>query len=140
MPIGGRSNQAYFDRIETYNLAENKWTTVDTKLISKRYGHSAIVHDKKFFIIGGLYLNIDYNSVEVYSSETKQFSFVSPMSQARSFFGCSIFNKKLIVFGGDLNENENTDSVEVYDIENDVWSNGPTLPLPLVTFGYASTN
>ena len=62
------------------------------------------------------------------------------MSQARSFCGCTTLNKRLIVFGGDLNENENTDSVEIYDIESDVWSSGPTLTLPLVTFGYASTN
>ena len=62
------------------------------------------------------------------------------MSQARVDFGCSIFNNSLIVFGGDLKENEPTDSVEVYCSETDVWSKGPNLPLPLSQFGYAGTN
>ena len=62
------------------------------------------------------------------------------MSQARSIFGCSILNNSLIVIGGYLNKTEITDSVEVYDIENDVWSQGPSLPRPLTGFGYANAN
>ena len=62
------------------------------------------------------------------------------MNQARLYFGCSIFNNILIVFGGELNDNEVTDSAECYDIEMNVWSKGPTLPLPLAAFGYASNN
>ena len=60
------------------------------------------------------------------------------MSQARVLFGCSIFNSNLIVFGGYLNLNESTDSVEFYDIEKNDWSKGTNLPLPLSQFGYAS--
>ena len=62
------------------------------------------------------------------------------MSQARVFFGCSIFNNNLIVFGGQLNATEFTDSVEIYDIEKQVWSKGQNLPLPLSQFGYTSNN
>ena len=137
--IGGYNGHDSLDTIEKYNLTDNKWTNVDTKLLSKRCCHRAVVNHKKFFVIGGF--NQDYlPSVEVYSSETDQFSFVSPMSQARVYFGCSIFNNNLIVFGGDLDENEITDSVEIYDIEKQAWSKGPNLPLPLTAFGYASTN
>ena len=137
--IGGRSREASIDLIEIYNLAENKWTTLDTKLQSKRFGHSAVVHKKKLFVIGGFYQD-SLSSVEVYSSETNQFSFVSPMSKARIYFGCSVFNNSLIVYGGRLNKTEITESVEVYDIEKDVWSKGPSLPFPLAEFGYASNN
>ena len=138
--IGGRSHKAILDTIETYNLAANKWTTVDTKLLTKRFGHSAVVHKQKFFIIGGSYRNKALSSVEVYSIETNQFSFVPPMSQARWFFGCSVFNNNLIVYGGHLSKTENTDSIEVYDIEKQAWSKGTHLPLPLAKFGYACTN
>ena len=62
------------------------------------------------------------------------------MSQARSHFGCNIFNNRMIVFGGNLNRNEITDFAEGYDIERDVWSKSPSLPLPLSGFGYASNN
>ena len=115
--IGGYSNKTAIDTIETYDLAKNSWTTIDTKLLTKRCGHSAVVQKNKVFVIGGIYQFYQLSSVELYSSETNQFSFVSPMSQARAFFGCSIFNNSLIVFGGELDENEVTDSVEFYDFE-----------------------
>ena len=137
--IGGFSNNNYVDTIEKYDLAENKWTTLDVELLSKRRGHSAVVHNKKFFVIGG-FNQVFLSSIEVYSSETDQFSFVSPMLHARASFGCSIFNNNLIVFGGDLNEIETTDCVQVYDIEKQAWSKGTNLPLPLTGFGYASNN
>ena len=131
--IGGCSTSDCIDTIESYNLAENKWTTLDTKLLSKRCGHCAVVHNKKIFVIGG-FNQVDLSTVEVYSSETNQFSFLSRMSQARASFGCSIFSNNLIVFGGRSKE------TEVYDIENQVWSKGPNLALSLTHFGYASTN
>ena len=140
--IGGYSNGTtiYLDTIENYSLAENKWTTTNTKLLSKRCGHRAVVHNKKFFVIGGCNDNGLLSSVEVYSSETNQFSVISPMSQARAYFGCSLFNNNLIVFGGQIGTTEITDSVELYDIDNQVWSKGSNLPLPLTEFGYANTN
>ena len=53
--IGGFSNTTFLDTIETYNLAENIWTTLDIKLLSKQCAHSSVVHNKKFFVIGGVY-------------------------------------------------------------------------------------
>ena len=52
--IGGISNKTSVDTIESYNLAENKWTTLNTKLLSKRCGHRVVVHNEKFFVIGGI--------------------------------------------------------------------------------------
>ena len=139
--IGGGSNMNVLDTVETYDLGENKWTTADVSLFQKRTGHSAVVHDKKFFVIGGINDMIKETcSVEVYSSATNQFTCVAEMNIARSYFGCSVLGNKIFVFGGYLNENQMSDSVEVYDIENDVWSKGPSLPLPLASFGCSSNN
>ena len=45
----------------------------------------------------------------------------------------------MYVIGGIVDtENDkeiDTEDVEIYDIENDVWENGPSLPLPLAAFG-----
>ena len=135
--IGGWSNGTILDAIEIYDLSVNKWTTIDTKLLSKRNGHNAVVHNNKFFVIGGENRNGMISSVEVYSGETNQFSFVKRMNIGRSYFGCCIVNSKLYVIGGMVDiENYNlTDDVEVYDIENDVWEKGPRLPLTLTGFG-----
>ena len=77
------------------------------------------------------------SSVEVYSAETNQFSFVHQMSLARSFFGCRIIGNNIYVLGGYLKRNHATDSVEVYDIKNDIWSSDLKLPLPLALFGHS---
>ena len=138
--IGGYNGHAFLDTIEVYYLADNKWTTVDTKLLPKRCGHRAVAHKKKFFVVGGVCQGTILYTVEVYSSETSQFSFVSPMSQARADFGCILFNNNLFVFGGQNNESEISNSVEVYDIEKQVWSKGPSLPVPLAQFGYSNKN
>ena len=141
--IGGYSNGTHLDTIETYNLAENKWTTANTKLLSKRSDHRAAVHNKKFFVIGGGNKNGNLSSVEVYSSETNQFSFVSSMNLRRANFGCCLCNSSLYVVGGieDPNNRNVTDvsTVEIYEIENDVWNKGPSLPLKLSGIGCSST-
>ena len=139
--IGGWSNETFLDTIESYDICENKWTTIGTKLLSKRCDHSAVVHNKKFFVIGGENEDGMLSSVEMYSSETNQFSFVSSMNLSRAFFGCCIVNSRLYAIGGLLNKkyDKATEEVEIYDIDNDVWQNGPILPLPLAQFGYTST-
>ena len=135
--IGGRSNGTSLDTIETYELSENKWTTIDTKLLSKRSGHSAVVNNNKFFVIGGLDRDGTLSSVEVYSSETKQFSIVKSMNISRVDFACCVVNSMLYVIGGlvDLENEIGTDDVEIYDIVNDVWTKGPSLPFTLTGFG-----
>ena len=140
--IGGYSNNTHLDTIETFDLAENKWTTINTKLLSKRGGHSAVVHNKKFYVIGGTNNDAEVvSSIEVYSSETNQFSFVKSMNFRRSNFGCCILSSKLYVIGGNLDSdcNKRTDEVEIYDIAKDVWEKGPSLPLKLAAIGCSST-
>ena len=123
---------------ETYDLVEDKWTTIDAKLQVRRTDHSAVVHSEKIFVVGGIRRNKPTSSVEVYSSVTKQFTMVTRMSQSRACFGCSILNGKIFVFGGFSRLDEMTDSAEVYDVEKKSWSGGPRLPLPLGECGCAS--
>ena len=67
---GGFSGKTRLNTIESCDLAQNKWTTVDTKLLSKRCGHSALVDNKKLFVIGGKNKSGILTSVDVYSEET----------------------------------------------------------------------
>ena len=139
--IGGYSGKNFLNTIETYDLAKNIWTTIDTKLLSKRDGPSATVHNTKVFVIGGCNTGGVLSSIEVYSSETNQFSFVNSMSLSRTNFGCCIVNSSIYVIGGILDTGKKiiTDEVEIYDIENDVWEKGPSLPLKLTAVGCSST-
>ena len=130
-----------FDTIETYNLAEDKWSIIDVKLLKKRMGHSTVAYNDNIFVIGGYNKNEGtLSSVEVYSNITNQFSFVSAMKISRSFFGCCLVNSKIYAVGGTVgngivgnvgNGIDYIDEVEIYDIKSDKWMKGPKLPLAI---------
>ena len=138
--VGGCRDGESSNAIETYDPAENKWTTIDAKLQVKRRDHSAVVHGKKIFVIGGVRRNKPISSVEVYSSVTNEITCVAPMNIARFRFGCCLVNSKVYAIGGRKDWNKtNTyytfaDEVEVYDIEKNEWRKGPSLPFKLSDF------
>ena len=109
------------------------------KLLTKRFGHSTVVYDKKIFVIGGASEQHNISSVEVYSSKTNQFSFVAEMKIPRCNFGCCIVDSSLYVIGGSLDYESSTDTVEIYDFEKNKWRKGPSLPLKLCLFGCSNT-
>ena len=130
-----------FDTIETYNLAEDKWSVIDVKLLKKRMGHSTVAYNDKLFVIGGYNENEGtLSSVEVYSSVTNQFSFVSAMKIPRLFFGCCLVNSRIYVTGGmsDFEIESSIDEVEIYDINYDIWMSGPKLPLAITAHSCTS--
>ena len=44
--MGGVSNgQRSLNTIETYNLGDNEWTPIVTRLLQKRWGHKALVNN-----------------------------------------------------------------------------------------------
>ena len=126
-----------FDTIETYNFVEDKWSIIDIRLLKKRKGHSAVAYNDKLFVIGGHNENEGtLSSVEVYSSVTNQFSFVSAMKIPRSLFGCCLLDSKIYATGGITSiidkRTAHTDEVEIYDIKYDIWIKGPKLPLAMI--------
>ena len=93
------------------------------------------------FVIGGRSEGEVLCSVEIYSSETNQFTYVTPVCQARFDLGCCILSNKVFVLGERKTySNEAIDSVEVYGIENGVWSKGPNLPHTIAAFGCTSNS
>ena len=92
--------ETWYDSIETFYLATNKWTTSDLKLITERCGHSTVAHRNKLFVIGGEKGENCISSVEVYSSLTNKITCIAPLNIARNFFGCCLVNSKVYVIGG----------------------------------------
>ena len=129
----------WLDTIETFDITQNKWTTSNLKLQSKRSGHSTVAYDKKLFVIGGGNEQHIISSVEVYSSKTNQFSFVAEMNIPRFSFGCCIVDSSLYVIGGYIDYKTSTDTVEIYDFEKNEWRRGPSLPLKLHDFACTNT-
>ena len=141
--IGGYNHSndtdTWLDTIETFDVTKNKWKTSNLRLLTERSGHSAVAYHKKLLVIGGDSNFRIISSVEVYSSETNQFSFVAPMNIPRCYFGCCVVNSSLYVIGGILDDDTLTDEVEIYDIEKDEWRRGPSLPLKLANFACSNT-
>ena len=142
--IGGynrlNDTNTWLDTIETFDLAQNKWTVSHLRLLTKRCGHSTVAYDKKLFVVGGESKQHTIPSVEVYSSITSQFSFVSEMKIPRYNFGCCIVNSSFYVIGGSLNHESSTNEVEIYDPEKNEWKRGPSLPFNLFKFSCANSS
>ena len=104
--IGGfnhsNDTDTWLDTIETFDITKNKWKTSNLRLLTERSGHSTVAYDKKLFVVGGDKKDSFLASVEVYSSETNQFSFVASMNIPRCYFGCCVVNSSLYVIGGSL--------------------------------------
>ena len=122
--------------IETFDLAKNKWTMSDVRLLTKRCGHSTVVYRNKIFVVGGYDFSGLFASVEVYSGETNQFSYVTSMKIPRAFHKCCVVNSSVYVIGGSIGDlsYKPTKTVEIYEIEKDVWTEGPSLPFGLTGF------
>ena len=139
--IGGFNDvDKWLDTIETFDITQNRWTTSNLRLLTERAGHGTVAYDKKLFVVGGGYEESIFSSVEVYSSETNQFSFVASMNIPRCNFGCCVVNSSLYAMGGSsLDYDAPTDEVEMYDVEENKWRRGPSLPLKLADFACSET-
>ena len=113
-----------------------------------RFGHSAVVAHDKLYIIGGIGRRVCQDSVEMYSKETRRFTFVRRMINPRAFFGCCAIDDAIFVFGGrgiqlgdgdlaiieiengvsDIMDHIDQSSVERYCLKTYEWSEQRELP------------
>ena len=111
LATGGR----FCDYFETnlvfkFDPDEGTWSSWNESLDGKempmtmrhtRFGHSAVVAHDKLYIIGGIGRRVCQDSVEMYSKETRRFTFVRRMINPRAFFGCcAVDDDDIFVFGG----------------------------------------
>ena len=101
-------------------------------MIERRHDHKVIVYKKKLYVFGGLGRDGPLNSVEMYSEKTNKFVKMAPMKNARYGFSCCRVGKLVYVFSGWI-ENNRTESVEVYDLDSNTWTDGVDFPGPGVT-------
>jgi len=93
---------------------------------------AAVIFQNKLLVIGGLGLKggdpprpLPLSSVECYDFETKKWSFFPPMTRARDGHCAIVYDGKVFVFGGrlqDFNDVEaNTTTIEYYDPADKKW-------------------
>ena len=118
--------------IEVYDRDSNTSKILPKSMIEYRCFHRVIVYKSKLFIFGGRHFNGEhFNTVEMYSPFANKFVKKAPMKIARSAFSCCRVGNHVYVIGGCTGKNKKpTKSVEIYNLDNDTWSDGADLPVP----------
>ena len=127
--LGGMNDQRRNLRsIEIYHEDSNHWEKAKINMLTERHSHGAISHKDKVFVFGGMRYSNRLNSVEVF--ENGYFTILMlPMNEARSHFGCCKVGNKVYIVGGNTGSlNGMTNSVQIYDLDENVWEEGVNLP------------
>ncbi|TZG00105.1 T9SS type A sorting domain-containing protein (plasmid) [Chryseobacterium panacisoli] len=119
---GGNANY-----IEKYNITDNKWSVLNTTLLSKKFANSE-TYNNKIYIFNGW----GNSHLEIVDLETNK---VTKGAVNRSYTGnagSAIHNGKIYVFGGSgLNGVATTvfsNRFQYYDIASDTWHPLPDMP------------
>ena len=129
LAIGGNSeNYGVLDTIESYDIRTKRWTTWSAKLLDKLWCHSAIAVDDKLYVFGGLHQYNECTTVEMYSAESGQFTYVKPMPTYMSVLSCCKRNNCIYLLGKEREISSKEYEVHIYNTELDVWTTGETIP------------
>ncbi|XP_077410927.1 kelch-like protein 40b [Vanacampus margaritifer] len=140
--MGGKEvkdQEKTLDSVMVYDRQSFKWGESDP-LPYAVYGHATVSSNDVVYVIGGK--GDDKNCLsKIYAYDTRKFEWkeLAPMKTARSLFGATIHKNKIYVAAG-VTDAGLTDSVEVYDIATNKWSDFQTFPqerssLNLVSLG-----
>nr|XP_057916322.1 kelch-like protein 40b [Doryrhamphus excisus] len=128
--LGGREvkdQEHTLDSVLVYDRQSFKWGESDP-VPHAVYGHATVSHKDVVYVIGGK--GDDKSCLrKIYAYDARRFEWkeLSPMKTARSLFGATVHDNKIYVAGG-VTDTGLTDSVEVYDIATNKWSDFETFP------------
>ena len=128
--IGGKKhdrNRKRLNTVKVYDPVRKNQILSPIKLNEARSDHKAIVYKNKLFVFGGYGKDRFLNSVEMFSPENQKFVMVAPMKIARSNFACCRVGNLVYVIGGWTGYSKTT-SVEIYNLDNNTWTDGVDFP------------
>ena len=125
LAIGGcNEKREVLDTIESYDIKTKKWEIWSTKLMRGRFRNGAIAFDDKFYVFGGVFPpSYLCKTMEMYSLETGQFTYVKPIP-VPIYNVCCRKDNCIYVFG----RTEQPTDVQIYNTELDLWTTGISLP------------
>ncbi|XP_041824665.1 kelch-like protein 40b [Melanotaenia boesemani] len=128
--LGGKElkeQECTLDSVLVYDRQSFKWGESES-VPYPVYGHATVSHNDVVYVIGGKGENKSCLK-KMFAYDAKRFDWkeLAPMQTARSLFGAAVHNGKIYVAAG-VTDNGLTDSIEVYDIATNKWSD--FLPFP----------
>ena len=139
--IGTAENSGFTGVTEVYDPVTDAWKT-KTQMPTPRSDMCANVVDGKIYLIGGknywlestIYHELDVN--EVYDPINDTWTTVSSIPVPTFGYASAAVDDKIYIIGGarqfspSWNNLTTINSNQVYDVQNDTWSNGAELPTP----------
>ena len=108
--------------VDLYNITSNTWKSLNTMPPIPRAGHACSPmpnNPDKFMIVGG---KSDKHHVAIYDARTDYWSTAAKTNTARFYARLVLLGKRIFVIGGGNDaENYDTDTVEEYLLDKDVW-------------------
>uniref|UniRef100_A0A672G2I3 Kelch-like family member 40b n=1 Tax=Salarias fasciatus TaxID=181472 RepID=A0A672G2I3_SALFA len=128
--VGGKElkeQEQTLDSVLVYDRQSFKWTESEP-LPYPVYGHTTVSHSDMVYVIGGKGDDKScLNKMCVYDTKKFEWKELAPMKTARSLFGATVHQNKIYVAAG-VTDDSLTDSVEVYDITTNKWSDFVPFP------------
>ncbi|KAM9712837.1 kelch-like protein 40b [Menidia menidia] len=128
--LGGRElkeQECTLDSVLVYDRLSFKWGESES-LPYPVYGHATVSHNEFVYVLGGKGDNKScLNKLCAYNAKRFEWKELSPMKTARSLFGATVHEGKIYVAAG-VTDNGLTDSVEVYDMATNKWSDFVPFP------------
>ncbi|XP_028288784.1 kelch-like protein 40b [Parambassis ranga] len=128
--LGGRElkeQEQTLDSVLVYDRQSFKWGESEP-LPYPVYGHTTLSHNNIVYVIGGKGDNQScLKKMCAYDTRRFEWKELAPMVTARSLFGATVHKDKIYVAAG-VTDHGLTDSVEVYDIAANKWSDFVEFP------------
>ena len=123
--------QEILNEIESWNPSTNKWQ-ISTRMITPRYGHSAVVLNGRIYVVGGFDGEERLKSVECFTpGPVVTWHHVADMLLPRSNFALSVVDGKILVCGGYSDQHGSViANCEMYCPQTNIWSAVEDLPVP----------
>jgi N-acetylneuraminic acid mutarotase len=147
--IGGKTGSQFttVGTTDVYDVVNDSWSTKESMPYSVA-AYASAVSDGKIYVIGGQdeYLDnqIDVNFTQIYDVANNSWSLGSPtpiavMNAAAGATTGTMAPKRIYLFGGYPNGGIGaTNLTQVYDIQNNTWTYGASMPIARAHFATAT--
>ncbi len=118
---GGSNGSQLLSDVESYDVLTGTWETIGNLSVARQWP-TAVACGTKLFFAGGMNFaaNVVFNTVDIYDTETQQWS-VKQLSVARFDLAAVSYGNK-VLFAGGITFPYNTFSiVDIYDCETGEW-------------------
>ncbi|MCL2134728.1 MAG: hypothetical protein FWH37_04130 [Candidatus Bathyarchaeota archaeon] len=152
--IGGKiysNDSPYYkqtDIVEVYDIKTNSWST-NTSMPAALQGYASAVIGTKIYIIGGSRqttsgIDTSISTLQIYDTQTDSWSngqsLIFPSSYGAAVVTSGVIAPLKIYYTGGFSVETFSNKTQIYDVENDYWSEGPEMSYARAYLGLTVVN